>query len=393
MLSEPQTLLQSEFFERITQGNLATLRKSCRIQLPSMVLEVCSNSIELIQTLEGYFENVLCQDDPCLADLSIIAVDSTLPELNAPSLATIIEQIPWQDWQREPGKTGRKEACFDSYLAGQACRWILKVKTDMLFCQLLPSVTHNNQQYSFAWGPVNENPNQIINFMLTQFLNQQQRNGALLGHAAGLQVGDKGIAIAGLSGGGKSTLMLKLLEEGQHFVSNDRILLSPQPEGILMQGIPKQPRINPGTIVFNPRLHDLMTEAERQFYLAMPAEELRAHEEKYDADVNRFYWPNCYLDECALNAFVILNWQAAATHPTQITPTTLNARPDLVAALLKTPGIFYAPNGTEHFLANGEAPNPQAYLDLLGQVPCLEVTGNIDFEQAKTLVLQALRFL
>ncbi|BBP44161.1 HprK-related kinase B [Thiosulfativibrio zosterae] len=356
-----------------------------RIQLPGLVISLHSNSERLIDTLKSYFDCVLLSDEHPQTDIQLFAVQMDEIPLE-------IRNLPWQDWHREAGKIGRKEACFDADYKGISYRWILKVKTQVVFCQRGQTESSDSALHSFALGPVNNHPNQIINFMLTQFLNHRQRLGSLLGHASALRIHNKGVAIAGLSGGGKSTLMLKLLEKGQHFISNDRILCHATAEGIQLQGIPKQPRINPGTIVFNPRLHGLMSESERQSYLAMPTEELRAHEEKYDADVNQLFWPNCYLAENRLDALVVLNWQANPEHPTFCRQTTLAKSPELVAAIMKTPGVFFA-EANSQFIANGKAPHPQRYLDLLGELPCLELTGNIDFEAAERLVIQALEEL
>ena len=60
----------------------------------------------------------------------------------------------------------------------------------------------------------------------------------------------KCLGIAGFSGGGKSTLMLQLLDNDEvSYLTNDRLFIHAGSGQIMARGIPKLPRINPGTIV------------------------------------------------------------------------------------------------------------------------------------------------
>ncbi|MDG4812337.1 HprK-related kinase B [Hydrogenovibrio sp. 3SP14C1] len=358
----------------------ALVPNSITIELPDFRIEISSNSASLLEILKTYFNPVLCSKPSRTApSLKIKAYESD---------QFIDRGIQWQDWKREAGKSGRKDSFIDIQEANETQRLIYKVKTGVLFWQKEDTPT--------AVGPVEENPNQIINFILTQYLNENLRQGWLLGHAAGLEINHKGIAIAGLSGGGKSTLMLHLLEYGEHFISNDRLLLNAQkttrPGHFRMRGIPKQPRINPGTIVHNKRLHSLISAERRQELLAMPTETLRQLEEKYDADVNKIYHSACFKAEAALDAFVILNWQPDSQQSTQLRHTSLNQSPELLEAILKSPGPFYS-DEKRVFLANQTQPDPADYLELLGEIPCFELTGKIDFKKASDLVRKAIQTL
>ncbi|MDX1347710.1 MAG: HprK-related kinase B [Thiomicrorhabdus chilensis] len=356
--------------------------KGLSLDLKGFPLEVRSNSQALLETLRHYF-----------AGLSEWSSTSNLSQAQAifvyqsDVLQNAIQQTEWQDWRREPGKTGRKDAVADVRLDEHPVRLLHKVKTGMLFVQPAP---FTEAVSPMAFGPAETHSSQIINFVLTQYLNHHLRHQWLLGHASALQIHNHGLAIAGLSGGGKSTLMLHLLEEGQHFISNDRLLMKQQDDGSLtMRGIPKQPRINPGTIVHNPRLQGLISTAERERFLAMPSESLRALEQKYDAPVDQLYHPDCYQAEAQLDALFILNWQAQSELNTHVTLVDIGQRSDLLPAIMKTPGPFYARD--EHgFLANGFEPEPQEYQTLLQHCRVYEITGNIDFEDAKQQILELL---
>jgi len=259
------------------------------------------------------------------------------------------------------------------------------VKTGMLLWQ--------HSEAPLCIGPVEAHPNQVINFILTQSLNHHLRQGWLLGHCAGLEIQGKGLAIAGLSGGGKSTLMLHLMEMGEHFISNDRLVFQNQNSQVVMRGIPKHPRINPGTIVHNPRLHSLITPQQKQDFLAMPQEELRQLEYKFDADVNELYGATCYKSETQLSALVVLNWQANSEQATSLRQTTLKESPELLAAIIKSPGPFYA-DEDGRFLSCEQALEEKLetapYFQKLGDMPCWELRGNIDFQQASQLVIKQL---
>lgn len=359
-----------------------------QLNLPDFPLRLHSNSKALLHTLQHYFEDLVSvvdldhEDTPWHAEQNLFFYQTD-------ALTPLAETTEWIDWQREPGKIGRKDAIFDTEINGQAVRLLRKVKTGMLFLQPAPS-SHKDQISPMAFGPAETRSSQIINFVLTQYLNRHLRHGWLLAHTSGLQIQNQGLAFAGLSGGGKSTLMLHLLEQGQHFISNDRLLLKRGENGLVMRGIPKQPRINPGTIVHNPKLHALISESERGHFLSLPSETLRALEQKYDAPVNTLFFPGCYWSEAPLNALFILNWQAQSAEQTQVTLVDLSQRTDLLPAIMKTPGPFYA-RDEKGFLKNGFQPDPQDYLSLLKECRVYEITGNIDFDAAQQQVLQIIK--
>ena len=185
------------------------------------VLAVRSNSAELLQLLRRYFAHAAGTGP---ADVEILAVEGEQVDLG----------LPFTDWKREPGKSGRKDAYHD-LVDG---RLIQKVRTGMVFLQ--------NAAHRIACGPCQENSSQLINFINTQFSNWLQRRGALICHAAGLVRGEDGLGIAGFSGGGKSTLMLRLLDDpATAYLTNDRLFMQTVAGGVRAVGIPKLPRVNP----------------------------------------------------------------------------------------------------------------------------------------------------
>ena len=341
--------------------------ESLCLQLLDYRLVLRSNSAELLQRLEAYFAHVIMP-----------ACDHAQAEVIAIERGIVDAGVEFVDWKREPGKSGRKDAIYD-FPGGRLVR---KVRTGMLFLQ--------SERALIAAGPCLEYPNQVINFINSQFLNWLQQDGYLLCHAAALTVNDNGLAIAGLSGGGKSTLMLNLLDnEAVGYVTNDRLLVRRQGQDVHAVGIPKLPRINPGTIVNNPRLFPLIDAATRAQLLQLEKSELWRLEQKYDADISVLYGAGRIRHETVLHSFLVLNWRHEAEQRAEITRVDLSARPDLLSAIMKPAGPFYV-DSRGRFNQDDEHPDASAYLAALAGVEIYEASGRIDFERLTSLCLEQL---
>ena len=324
-----------------------------------LCIHIRSNSTEFIEQLAGYFSHVAV--DACEAAVTIEAYDSAVMQLD----------VDWTDWPREPGKTGRKDAIYE---LGDG-RLLRKVRTGMLFLQSSEAV--------IAAGPCRALDNQVINFINSQYMNWLQRQGWLICHAAALDMNGHGVGIAGLSGGGKSTLMLALMDKpGVSYVTNDRLFIKRDAAVVRAAGIPKMPRINPGTIVHNPALHDLIGAARRSELLAMPKEELWHLEEKHDAMIDSLYGAERVLQETRLDTFLVLNWSRDAPDEARLEEVDLATRQDLLPAIMKSPGPFYQLADGSLYQASMQA-DPQDYLDALQGVRILEACGRVDTELLK----------
>jgi len=329
-------------------------------------LRIRSNSRALIDHLGRYFAHVAAE--PGDADMQIIAIQRDEPELG----------IDFIDWKREPGKTGRK----DSYADVPGARLVRKVRTGMLFLQ--------SGERRIAAGACMEYDNQVINFINAQYMNWLQARGWLICHAAGLVNEGRTLGIAGLSGGGKSTLMLNMLEQaGNAYLTNDRLFIRHQGDHVQAAGIPKLPRINPGTIVHNARLQPLIEKAERDRLLALPPQQLWEIEDKYDVMIDELYGHDHIAQDAPLAAFLILNWQWDSSTPLRLQQVDLTQRRDLLGAIMKSPGPFLQyPDGS--FLMDDTPLDAQPYLDALDGIPVYEAAGRIDFEHLQLAVTQEL---
>ncbi|MFP4033663.1 MAG: HprK-related kinase B [Desulfococcaceae bacterium] len=228
-----------------------------------------------------------------------------------------------------------------------------------------------------AVGPCRDNLNQVINFINNRHIQWALCRGCLLGHAAGVLWGGRGLALAGFSGAGKSTLALHIMNLGATFVSNDRLMVEPDGDGLHMHGVAKLPRINPGTVLNNPSLASVMTEEERAEFGALPTSELWALEHKYDADIETCFGPDRFRLDGPMHALAILNWKLGAGEMT-VSQVSLAERPDLLPAFMKSTGLFFLPEGQ----CQMPEPTEAAYTDLLARCGVLEFYGGIDFEKA-----------
>ena len=344
-------------------GQARTLDRPLSFSANGLNLVIRSNSQALLDRLDAYFAHL--PPTPTKEPLEIIAVERPVMETG----------LPFTDWRREPGKTGRKDAWVD--LADG--RLLLKVRTGMLFLQ--------SEGQRVAAGPCLTHDNQLINFINSQIMNRLQQQGWLICHAAALGREGGALALAGFSGGGKSTLMLKLLESPEYaYLTNDRLFLKAEEAGVEAVGIPKLPRINPGTLIHNPRLAPLLSEARRQELMALPKPALWELEEKHDVDVAGLYGAD-RIDTSTprpLAALVILNWSRESTQPTRLEPVDLNHRKDLLPAVMKSPGPFY--QDTEGRFQRDDDPLPEArYLQMFQPVKVFEASGRIDFDRLVSL--------
>jgi HprK-related kinase B len=138
------------------------------------------------------------------------------------------------------------------------------------------------------------------------------------------------------------------------------------------------PRINPGTIVHNQKLHSLIPAQQREALLQLPGAELWELEEKYDVHIDRIYGPGRIIEEAPMAAFLILDWQRDSERELEVEQVDLATHRDLLGALMKSPGPFYQyPDGS--FQQDTTAFDDSAYLDALENVAVYVARGRVDF--------------
>jgi HprK-related kinase B len=340
----------------LLQQDAVLQQGSVGLRLPGCELAIRSNSGRLLDRLRDYYRHVIAPVSA--AALEVIAIERDEPDLD----------ITWTDWSREPGKTGRK----DSYHDIDCGRLVRKVRTGMVFLQ--------SADQRIAAGACLRYDNQLINFIASQYMNLLQQQGWLICHASGLVTNGRCLAMAGLSGGGKSTLMLRMMDdEAMTFLTNDRLFVKRTGDRVQARGIPKLPRINPGTIVHNPRLQPMIEAGRRAQLLDLPVEELWHLEEKFDVDIEQLYGKGRITHEAGLGGFLILDWSRDSSEALSLEQADLASQPELLTAIMKSPGPFYQ-YADGRFYQDHTAMDPQDYIEALRGVDIYVARGRIDFE-------------
>ncbi len=324
-------------------------------------VEVRTNSSGLIDDLRNYFKEFPSKGGK--PNVTIEALETPEPRLDL----ALTQRLP------DSGKTRIKEEFAD--LADG--RLIRKRETGV-------HLLFGSGQY-LAVGPVKTYSNQVINFINNQYMHWFLDQGYILAHAAGIQWKGKGLCIAGYSGMGKSTLSLNFMSRGATFVSNDRLLLKKTGDSIQMRGVPKHPRINPGTIIHNPDLANLIGKEKKRAYSQLPPEELWGLEEKYDAIIDECFGPNKYALEGELDLVAVFNW-AGMDKPPEVHPVDLQKRPELLQSFIKSLGLYYSPE-TDRVT---DEPGVEDYLKHLADCPAVEITGGKDFQIVSETCLEIL---
>ena len=336
-----------------------------RLEFGGCLILVLSNSEELLASLREYFGDLVqpgAGHAADAADVQIRALEAAPPDFG----------YAFREWPREAGKAGQKEQFFDL----RDGRVVFKVRTGMQF--LL------GRSDLVAVGPCLANSNQIINFINSQCISERLHEGWSLCHASGVArpspLGARGIGIAARAGAGKSTLALHLMSSGLCFLSNDRLLIKDTGHGAEMAGIPKMPRVNPGTLLNNPDLHGILPAARRQELAQLSREQIWNLEEKYDVLVGQVYGKGRTLYRASLTGLLILNWSwADSSAPTRFEVVELDERRDLLDLVMKSPGVFHRdPAGQS--AADTARPEPARYLEAVRHTPVWEATGRPQFE-------------
>jgi HprK-related kinase B len=326
------------------------------LDIGGLALLVRSNSAALLGVLSAYFDELVIRRAPH-HDLRITAIEADLPRF----------PLMFCDWPRERGKSGQKERHADL----PDGRVVLKNRTGMQF--LL------SRNELVAVGRCHANSNQVVNFIISQYLGKRLGEGWALCHAAAVALDGRGIAIAARAGAGKSTLALQLISTGLSFVSNDRLLIRRRGQVREIAGAPKMPRVNPGTLLHNQDLCRILPPERRSVLTRLDPSELWHLEEKYDVMVRDVYGPGRCIYRAPLCALLVLNWAREASGPARFDRVQLAERLDLLEQVMKSPGVFHQNADGRVALATAR-PDPAAYVQALSDVVVYEATGRVDFD-------------
>jgi len=229
---------------------------------------------------------------------------------------------------------------------------------------------------AFATGDIRANLNQGINLVNNCFAKVVLRRGHVLLHASAVSRNHRTAVLAGPPGTGKSTSALHLVEAGFHCLSNDRVLAKPMPDMVEALGYPKQPRVNPGTLLGHPRLSALLALTDRAALSALPAGELWDLERKSDVDLDRIYGAGAVELRGNMVALILLRWRRDGTG-LGIRRLTVAEGIDALSLVYKSLGAFDLDREPAAPVTEDEL---ERYRELFGRVSLVEITGKVDFK-------------
>lgn len=333
------------------------LTESVTLDLNKEYFKIESNDASLIQELREYYHEWVTEDTKT-PHSTVVAWQCETPSFD----------LDYQEYRETPEKRIKEVyADFESY------RIVQKTKTGVHF------IVGNNEWY--ALGPLTMYPNQVINFVNAIFMEINLEGDAFLFHAAGVSKDNKGIVIAAQSGKGKSTTSLFLVNKGLDFVSNDRVILQKDNGNFTMIGVPKHPRVNPGTLLNNPMVKHLLKDPER--FEDKTREEIWNWEEKYDVIIPEIYGDGKFPLSAKAMAFLIIDW-GDNEEALKLEKLDIKTRLDLLPAIMKIPSLM-----TPNIYNLKKDHTADEYVDFLGDLPLFVLTGKIDTEKGLQLIQEA----
>lgn len=340
----------------------AQCAKDLYLDFDGFVVQFKTNSAPLLRELEDYYKHFLV-DGAAAVDQLVLGLQTE---------AALVPDGDWQVKQPDPGKTKIKEH-------------LLLMNDDKVVRKVLTGVhLFFIGQTRVCAGPLEANPNQVVNFINNMHLDCLLADQGQLFHASGVCSDGIGLGMAGQSGKGKSTLALRLLQQGMDLVSNDRLVVTEGDAALNMYGIAKYPRINPGTVIHQPELVSMVKPEDMARYQALDSDQLWELEEKYDAFVEPAFGSKFKL--CAtMKMFVILNWDRHLSEPPELTRANPADHPQLVETVMKSPGVML-PRSARRI---GEA-TVSPYIELLEHCDLYVLSGGVDFDLAASNIRQIL---
>lgn len=350
-----------------TNSCLTTAKDECEksllLDFDGFVVQFKTNSEALITELKDYYQHFLLESTPGHVDQLVLGLQTD---------ADLVPDGDWQVKQPDPGKTKIKEHLL--FLGDD--KVVRKVLTGVhLFFVGGERV---------CAGPLEANPNQVVNFINNMHLDCLLAEHGQLFHASGVCQGSIGLGMAGQSGKGKSTLAVRLLQQGLDLVSNDRLVVNRGDRALNMYGIAKYPRINPGTVINQPELLPMVKAEDLARYNALAPDELWELEEKYDAFVEPAFGARFKL-RASMKMFVILDWDRHKDESPKLNHADPADYPELVETVMKSPGVML-PRSARRI---GDA-TVQPYIDLLGDCDLFILSGGVDFDAAAAEIKQLL---
>lgn len=327
---------EAEFLDSLA-APLAT-----HLNIGGVPVRIAVNTERLAGKVRRYFAPFVCA--PFEGGLTVVGVQAQ-PFFRAERLA---------DVERKSGTP--KVACYDE----DGLRVIFKKRTGV--------VHYVRSDTFYAVGDLERHPQQLLNLVATAFGCWLRREGYVALHASAVSAGGLAIVFAGNSGSGKSSAALTMMNQGFDFVSNDRVFLRRTDGLVEVVGVPKWPRVNPGTLMANPKLRGILAADRHDVYSRLSPEELWELEHKHDVFVTTVYGKNRVSLKAFLISLYVLTWRHGRG------PADAEAVPGGDVGRLLTPMVK-----TEVYdVRSGDLPNEDELSALLAGHSVVHVSGGVD---------------
>jgi HprK-related kinase B len=268
--------------------------------------------------------------------------------------------------RRGPGRTV-KEAFYDV----PGGRIVVKRRTGV--------VVYIAEPEHYVVGDLVRNLNQAANVISMVFAKAMLRRGYVMLHASAALGEEGGVAFAAQSGAGKSTMALALVEAGYQFVTNDRLLVRLDNGQVEMVGVPKIPRVNPGTLLRLSRLTSLLPPEARRRYEHMSPDALWATEEKRDVEVDRIFGPGTFQLTGRLRVIYLLAWRQGEAR-WEVQPLEPAVRGAALRRMVKRVGV-------QDLQPPAPAAQEAALDSMADAIPVYEVTGQPDVGALRAFIV------
>jgi HprK-related kinase B len=129
-----------------------------------------------------------------------------------------------------------------------------------------------------------------------------------------------------------------------------------------------------------------MSEEDRESIGRLEGDDLWTLELKYDVIIDEIFGEKKFNLSAPMNGLLLLNWKRNGA-PLDIRRIDITQREDLLDAFMKSPGLFFLPEG------GSALPDlsPERYVDILRHCDVFEASGGVDFAHAADFCLDFLK--
>ena len=342
-------------------------------------IRVESNSAPLIAAVRGHYGSDVARDEPMARSheqqpsTRVVLIEALSPDLGC----------DFQLWPRDPHALVHRE----EYVELSGGRIVRDPVSKLQF--LL------GQDLSLVIGACLEHKHRVFELINAGVMECLGAVGYVPCRGAAVSIGQRALAICGPARSGRSTLALRLVEQGAGLLASERFLLSVTHQLGNILGVPDAPRATVGTMFGSPALRGLLSDERRRELGHLTASDLWALDHAQSVDLEAAFGRNVLCSDARIRAVIALAWDPSSTEGCVVTRRPLREHPTLAAWLAKRPGPLCrsavavagaATDGATDALSRDYA----RYLQRLSDLETWQFTGGVDFARATELCLDLL---